>query len=391
MIIQVADRLQKTKEYYFSSKMKELEKLRSEGRDIINIAIGNPDLMPSRSTLDELIKSVNNPELHGYPPYRGIPQFREAVSTWYLKKYKVTLNSEDEILPLIGSKEGITHISLTFVNPGDKVLVPELGYPAYRSVTEMIGGISIDYPMVETAQGWLPDFEGLEKMDLQEVKLMWLNYPHMPTGTPASTKLFESFVSFAEKHNILLCHDNPYSLILNESDPISLLSVPGAKKVAIELNSMSKSHNMAGWRIGWIAGDKEYLDEIIKIKSNVDTGMFKPLQLAAVKALENSDAWHDDRNDIYRKRKVLVYKILDQLNCVYTKNQVGMFIWARLPDGVTAVDFVDHLLYKQHIFVSPGFIFGPKGSDFIRVSLCNDVKILNKVIDRLRNFDLNPS
>lgn len=388
MIIDTADRLKITKEYYFSVKLQEVRNLIAKGNDIINIAIGNPDMEPSQSTIDELNKQSNNPDNHGYQPYRGIPELRISISEWINSIYGVSLNSENEILPLIGSKEGITHISLAFLNPGDEVLVPELGYPAYGAVTEMVGGKAVKYPMIEE-ENWKPDLQALQKTDLSKVKLMWINYPNMPTGARADKKVFEDIIAFAAKNKILICHDNPYSLVLNDSKPISLLSVKEAKEVAIELNSMSKSHNMAGWRIGWVAGAKDYIDAILKIKSNVDSGMFKPIQLAAVVAFKSSEFWHLARNVEYKKRRKLVYRILDQLSCTYNKSQTGMFIWARInPEIETCDKLADFLLYKKNIFVTPGFIFGEKGKQYIRVSLCVKQEILEKVIKRLESFDL---
>ncbi|MCG8310982.1 MAG: aminotransferase class I/II-fold pyridoxal phosphate-dependent enzyme [Cytophagales bacterium] len=389
MIIETADRLKITKEYYFSVKLQEVRSLISGGKDIINIAIGNPDMTPSQETIDELNIQSNNPANHGYQPYRSIPELRTSIKSWTKKVYGVSLDPDDEILPLIGSKEGITHISLAFLNPGDEVLVPELGYPAYAAVTEMIGGRSIKFPMIED-ENWKPDINAMRQMDLRKVKLMWINYPNMPTGAPASKKMFEELIEFAAENNILLCHDNPYSLILNQGDPVSILSVEGAKKVAVELNSMSKSHNMAGWRIGWVAGAKDHLDAILKIKSNVDSGMFKPLQLAAVKAFDNPDAWHRKRNLEYRNRRELVYKILDLLSCTYDRSQTGLFIWAKVPDEIgTSRKLADYLLYEKNIFVTPGFVFGDKGDKYIRTSLCVEQEVLKRVIGRLKSFDLS--
>lgn len=359
----------------------------AEGKDVINIAIGSPDLSPSNETIEALIEHVKNPKLHDYPPYQGLPQLRKAIKNWCLQTYGIELNEDNEILPLIGSKEGITHISLAFLDPGDEVLVPELGYPAYRAVAEMVGATARLYKLDEK-KNWQPDLASLEQEDLSRVKLMWLNYPHMPTGATISREMFGQLVEFARKHKILLCHDNPYSLVLNTDDPISILSIPGAKEVAIELHSFSKSHNMAGWRLGWLAGQKDYVYTIFKVKSNVDTGIFKPLQLAAARALENPPEWHKKRNDTYRERRNIVYEILNLLGCTYDKNQVGMFIWAKLPDGTNAEDFIDHLLYNYHIFIAPGFIFGEKGKNFIRASLCVDVEILKKVKNRLGEFDI---
>lgn len=383
MIINTARRLQGLKEYYFSVKLKEIRAMQAAGQDVINMGVGSPDLAPSDSTIQALTDSASNPHNHGYQPYKGIPSLRQAIADWYQRTYSVTLDPEKEILPLMGSKEGITHISLTFLDSGDEVLVPELGYPAYPAVTEMVGAISKTYPLIEN-KGWQPDFNALYQMDYSLVKLMWVNYPHMPTGSPATPKLFEQLVQFASDKKILLCHDNPYSLVLNEKPPLSLLSIPGANNVCLELNSMSKSHNMAGWRVGWMAGAQEYLDEVIKIKSNFDSGMFKGLQDAAVEALQNPPQWHEERNKIYRERRSVVFQILDTLHCTYNPHQEGLFVWAKIPDTFTSVEtFVDPLLYEKHIFFTPGFIFGEKGKRYIRVSLCNDVEILNRVLNRI--------
>ena len=388
MIIEKADRLKTTKEYYFSVKLQEVRDLIANGKDIINIAIGNPDMAPSQATIDELSKQADNPANHGYQSYRSIPELRKSIRKKIKKTYGISLDANDEILPLIGSKEGITHISLAFLNPGDQILVPELGYPAYEAVTEMIGGKCIKYPMLEY-QNWKPDFDALEKMDLNKVKIMWINYPNMPTGAPASKELFEEIIAFAKKHSILVAHDNPYSLILNEEAPMSLLGISGAKEVAVELNSMSKSHNMAGWRIGWVAGAKDYIDSIIQIKSNVDSGMFKPIQLAAARAFDNPESWHTTRNDVYRNRRKLVCKILDILGCTYDKSQTGMFIWAKVNDMFDSSEKLgDHLLYKKDIFVTPGFVFGEKGKKYIRVSLCVQEELLEQVLDRLESFKI---
>ncbi len=388
MIIETAHRLKITKEYYFSVKLQEVRTLISQGKDIINIAIGNPDMAPSQSTIDELNKQSNIPGNHGYQPYRSIPELRTSICEWTKKTYGVSLDADDEVLPLIGSKEGITHISLAFLDPGDEVLVPELGYPAYRAVTEMLGGKAINYPMIEE-ENWKPDLVALQKTNLSKVKLMWINYPNMPTGASAEKKVFEEIIAFAKRNKILICHDNPYSLVLNENAPLSLLSVDGAKEVSIELNSMSKSHNMAGWRIGWISGAKDYINAILKIKSNVDSGMFKPMQLAAVVAFNNSDSWHLTRNNEYKKRRELVYKILDLLSCTYNKLQTGMFIWAKVNPEIGSSDkLADYLLYAKNIFVTPGFIFGVKGRNYIRISLCVKQEILEKAIKRIEYFDL---
>ncbi|MDZ7606193.1 MAG: aminotransferase class I/II-fold pyridoxal phosphate-dependent enzyme [Cyclobacteriaceae bacterium] len=388
MIIKPAERLSTTKEYYFSVKLQEVRALMAKGRKIINVAIGNPDMAPSQATIDALTSNVGNPDSHGYQPYRGIPEFRGAIGKFMADVYGVSLNINDEILPLIGSKEGITHVSLAFLNPGDKALVPELGYPAYSAVTDMVGGMSIPYPMMEQAN-WRPDIKAIENMNLAGVKLMWINYPNMPTGAPASREAFQEIIDFAKKRQILIVHDNPYSLVLNETPPLSILSLAGAMDVALEMNSMSKSHNMAGWRIGWIAGSKAYIDTILQIKSNVDSGMFKPMQLAAVEAFANSSEWHTARNDEYRRRRTLVWKILDKLSCSYDRSQTGMFIWAHVPDAIgSAEKLSDYLLYELDIFVTPGFVFGAKGAKYIRISLSVKYEMLEEVLQRLENFDL---
>ena len=391
MIIPPADRLQITQEYYFSVKLQEVARLRAEGRDILNIAIGNPDMPPSEATIEAMARASRDPGNHGYQPYRGIPELRRAIGEWYHRIYGVGLDPDKEILPLIGSKEGITHISLAFLNPGDKVLVPELGYPAYRAVSEMVGAGVIEYPLLEDRQ-WQPDFEALEAMDLNRVKIMWINFPHMPTGAPASRESFSRLVDFAARKGILICHDNPYSLVLNEGSPLSLLSLPGAGALALELNSMSKSHNMAGWRIGWVAGAAGYLDQVIKIKSNVDSGMFKAVQLAAIEAFNNTDEWHRERNERYRKRREWVYKILDLLHCSYSLDQVGLFIWGKISSETPSSEWLtEHLLQHYRIFVSPGFIFGPKGHRYIRISLCENERLLEQAALRLKNFSLHTS
>ncbi len=389
MIIQAAKRLEHLKEYYFSVKLKEVKALQDAGHDVINLGIGSPDLAPSPETVQTLIASAERPGSHGYQSYKGTPALRKAIAGWYARTYGVTLDPETEILPLIGSKEGITHISLAFLDEGDGVLIPELGYPTYRSVSEMVGARVLTYPLVETA-GYQPDWDFLYGADLSHVKLMWVNYPHMPTGAPATPVLFEKLVAFAREKKILLCHDNPYSLVLNEEKPISLLSVPGAREVCLELNSMSKSHNMAGWRMGWVSGAKDYIDAVLKVKSNVDSGMFLPVQEAAVAALQNSEEWHAGRNEVYRRRRHLVYQVLDRLGCSYRRDQQGLFVWARVPDAVASVEkLVDGLLYGHHIFITPGFIFGDRGDRFIRLSLCTPENRLEQVLSRLENVQVS--
>lgn len=385
MIISLAHRADQTQEYYFSVKLAEVRRLQAAGHDVINIGIGNPDLMPSANTLDALMASAQEPNAHGYQSYKGTPAFRQAIARFYAHTYGVTLEPDTEILPLIGSKEGITHLSMTFLNEGDGVLVPELGYPAYRAVSQMIGANVSEYPLLEH-HGWQPDWEIMTDLLIENrVKIIWLNYPHMPTGAPATRALFEQAVRFAYDNRVLLCHDNPYSLILNKKPPISLLSIDGAKEVAVELNSLSKSHNMAGWRIGWMAGAKPYVDSVLAIKSNVDSGQFRPLMDAAAEALTNSDEWHRQRNAVYQGRLNAVHALLNALGCTYATDQEGLFIWAKLPDSVTSAEaLVDELLINKHIFIAPGFIFGPKGNRYVRVSLCVPKERIEEAVKRLK-------
>lgn len=389
MIIPLALRADQTQEYYFSVKLVEVRQLQAAGHDIINLGIGNPDLMPSANTIDVLAHSVQQPTSHGYQPYKGTPPLRQAIAKFYSHTYGVRLDADTEILPLIGSKEGITHLSLTFLNEGDGVLVPELGYPAYRAVSRMVGANVHEYPLLEHA-GWQPDWDAMTDLiaslpAAEKTKIIWLNYPHMPTGAPATRALFERAVRFAHDHQILLCHDNPYSLILNKKPPISILSVDGAKDVAVELNSLSKSHNMAGWRMGWMAGAKAYVDAVLTIKSNIDSGQFKPLMDAATEALGNSDDWHQERNAVYQGRLDAVHAFLDALGCTYTTDQEGLFIWAKLPDSVESAEtLVNDLLRNKHVFIAPGFIFGPKGNRYVRVSLCVSKERIEEAVKRLR-------
>lgn len=384
MIIDTARRTKQTSEYYFSVKLAEVRKLIAEGHDVINLGIGNPDMMPSTETLTALAEASQKPQAHGYQPYVGTPAFRNAIAAFYDHTYGVRLDPASEILPLLGSKEGITHISLTFLDPGDEVLVPELGYPAYRAVSQMVGAVVKEYPLREH-EGWQPDWEAMESLVTARTKMMWLNYPHMPTGAPATRQLFEEAVDFAKRNKILLCHDNPYSLILNKKEPISLLSVEGAKEVAIELNSMSKSHNMAGWRLGWLSAAKEYISAVLTIKSNVDSGMFWAMQEAAVAALQNPDTWHDERNAVYQGRLEAAESILEALGCTWDKKQEGMFLWGKLPESVESAEtLVNELLIQKHVFIAPGFIFGPKGQRYIRLSLCMPKERIWEALERIK-------
>jgi len=385
MIIETAQRTRQTAEYYFSVKLAEVRKLIAEGHDVIHMGIGNPDMMPSEQTIDALSEAARKSTAHGYQPYVGTVTYRNAIADYYKRTYGVSLNPTSEILPLIGSKEGITHISLTFLDPGDEVLVPELGYPAYRAVSKMVGAEVKEYPLREDF-GWQPDWIAMEKLVTSRTKIMWLNYPHMPTGAPATKELFEEAVAFATKHKILLCHDNPYSLVLNKKAPLSILTIEGAKDVAIELNSMSKSHNMAGWRMGWMAAAKPYIDAVLTIKSNVDSGMFWALQEAASAALGNSDEWHAERNAVYQGRLEAAEAFLNTLGCTWDRAQEGMFLWGKLPDSVESAEtLVNSLLIEKHVFIAPGFIFGPKGQRYIRLSLCMPKERIWEAVERIKN------
>ncbi len=384
MIIEKANRLNTTEEYYFATKLREIAKRKATGEDIINLGIGSPDLMPPYAGIDELMKQSKNAESHGYQSYTGIPQLRQAFAGWYEEYFGVRLNPESEILPLMGSKEGIMHISLAFLNPGDKVLVPDPGYPAYNAVANIVGAGVIKYNLREE-NNWLPDFDELETLASEKVKILWLNYPHMPTGTKATKAMFEELISFARKYKILVVNDNPYSFILNE-EPMSILSIPGAKEVVIELNSLSKSHNMAGWRIGCVAGNGDYLKCILAIKSNMDSGMFKPMQLAAVKALAKDRNWYRAINDEYAVRQLMAMEIFDGLKVKYVKAQSGMFVWGKIPDEFKdSYAFSDHYLNSKAVFITPGAIFGKNGEKYVRVSLCSTQEVFREVLRRLGN------
>ena len=380
MIIQPSDRLNTAEEYYFSKKLKEIALLNQSGERVINLGIGSPDLMPHERVITRLSNTIVEPDVHGYQPYQGLPELKSAIAAFTGKRFKVHLD-QDEVLPLIGSKEGIMHISWSYLNPGDKVLIPALGYPTYTSVTKLAGGEPVYFPLKES-EGWAPDWEFLENLDYTGIKLLWLNYPHMPTGTRGSVQTFERFVKLAHEKGFLICHDNPYSFILNDQ-PLSIFSVDGAKNVSIELNSLSKTFNMAGWRIGWVSGMKSYLEPILRVKSNIDSGMFKPLQLAAIEALNLDDSWLTELNEVYSRRKKLVYSLLEKLNCTYSQDQSGLFVWARVPEG-DAESFSDHILKESKVFITPGFIFGDSGRAFIRISLCSSAEKLEEAIDRIR-------
>jgi len=382
-MIKPAHRTEMVNEYYFSLKLKQIEEMNSQGHAVINLGIGNPDLLPPVNALNLLSQKVLESGVHGYQSYKGIPELRNAFSRWYSNYYNVTLNPNTEILPLFGSKEGIMHISLAYLNPGDKVLIPNPGYPTYMSVSQLVGAELIEYDLL-AQNNWYPDFDQLEALDLEKVKIMWVNYPHMPTGQPATMELFHKLVAFGKKHQILICNDNPYSFILNDK-PLSILSVPDAMEVALELNSLSKSHNMAGFRVGMVAGKSEYIDTILKVKSNMDSGMYKPLQLAASKALENTMEWYKSVNAQYIERRKWVYQIFDLLGASYDVKQTGLFIWARIPDAYKdSYEFSDFYLQEAKVFLTPGSIFGSNGNRFARISLCSNEDQLQLALIRLK-------
>ena len=382
MIVKPADRTGNVQEYYFSQKLAQIDRMRKEGADIINLGIGSPDQAPSESTVASLISYAARPTSHGYQSYTGIPALRKAFGEWYRKYFRVELNPDNEILPLMGSKEGIMHISMAFVNPGDEVLIPDPGYPTYSSVTNLVGGIVRKYSLEEKL-GWTPDLDALEKSDLSRVKLMWINYPNMPTGTKGSVQLFKKLVAFSRKYKILLCNDNPYSFILN-NDYHSVLGVEGAKESVLELNSLSKSQNMAGWRIGMVAGHSDYIKEILKVKSNMDSGMFLPMQMAAAEALSNPASWYESVNAVYLKRRKTVEEIMEILDCRYDKNQVGLFLWGKIPDSVKSCgEFIEQILNTAHVFITPGVIFGTNGERYIRISLCATEERLAEAKERI--------
>ena len=387
-MITPAKRLETVQEYYFSRKLKEVAEMNAKGLDVISLGIGSPDMPPSENTIKKLCETAPLPNVHGYQPYVGIPELRQGFADFYKRWYNVELNPATEIQPLIGSKEGILHVTLAFVNPGEKVLVPNPGYPTYSSLSTLLGAEVVYYDLKED-QNWQPDFEALENMDLTDVKLMWVNYPNMPTGANASVELLEKLVAFAKKHNIVVVNDNPYSLILNRK-PLSIMQIEGAKDCCIEFNSMSKSHNMPGWRVGMIAANPTFIQWILKVKSNIDSGMFRPLQLAAAEALHNEDSWHEAMNiDLYGKRRAVAEQIMDILGCTYDKNQVGMFVWGKIPAELSDVEqLTEKILHEARVFITPGFIFGSNGARYIRISLCATEEKLKLALYRIRNEEL---
>ena len=385
--IKPADRLSSVSEYYFSRKLKEVAQMNAEGKDVISLGIGSPDMPPSEETLQRLCEAAHDPNGHGYQPYVGIPELRQAFARWYKRWYGVDLDPGKEIQPLIGSKEGILHVTLAFVNPGDQVLVPNPGYPTYTSLSKILGAEVIYYDLKEE-NGWMPDFEALERMDMSRVKLMWTNYPHMPTGTNATPELYEKLVALAKRKDIVIVNDNPYSFILNDR-PLSILSVPGAKDCCIEFNSMSKSHNMPGWRVAMLASNADFVQWILKVKSNIDSGMFRAVQLAAATALDADADWYEGNNLNYRNRRTLADAIMHELGCTYDENQVGMFLWGKIPDEYSDVEqLTEKVLHEARVFITPGFIFGSNGKRYIRISLCCKDNKLAEALERIRKMIL---
>lgn len=382
--IKPADRLSQVTEYYFSRKLKEIERLNAEGKDIISLAIGSPDMPPSQATVDKLCEVARQAGAHGYQPTSGTPELRQAMAGFYKRWYGVDIDPQTEVQPLIGSKEGILHITLAFVNPSDKVLVPNPGYPTYTLLSKILGAEVVNYNLRED-DGWQPDFNELESMDLTGVRIMWTNYPNMPTGAPARMETYKRLVSFARRHNILIVNDNPYSLILNEK-PLSLLQVEDAKDCCIELNSMSKSHNMPGWRVGMCVGNRQFIQWILKIKSNIDSGTFRGIQLAAAEAYNNDDAWHRQANvETYRRRRHLAEAIMQELGCEYDKGQAGMFLWGKIPARyANAEELTEKVLHDARVFITPGFIFGSNGERYIRISLCAKDERMEEALRRIK-------
>lgn len=387
MIIEAAEKLENINEYYFSMKLKQIAELRAAGKPIINLGIGNPDQPPSPETIDALKRSADNPKNHGYQSYIGIPELRRALSDFYRKTYGISLDADTEILPLLGSKEGISHISNAFLNPVDVVLVPNPGYPTYTSATYLANAQPVSYAL-DAANSWLPDLSKISADVLRECKLFWINYPNMPTGAKGALAAFEKLIKLANEYRFLIVNDNPYSLILNESEPISIFQTENAKAVCLELNSLSKSHNLAGARIGMVGGAADYISAILKVKSNVDSGMYLPVQESAVAALGNSDEWHRERNEVYKNRRKYTRQIMDTLGCVYEKEQVGLFIWGEIPARyANAEELTEKLLHKADVFITPGFIFGDGGARYIRISLCSPENDLKEALERINKLD----
>ena len=382
-MIQTANRLNSVQEYYFSRKLKEVRQLISEGKPVINMGIGSPDLSPDKSVIEAIQKAMFDDKAHEYQSYQGLPELRKGFADFYSNKFGVNIDYNLEILPLMGSKEGIMHISLAFLNEGDEVLIPNPGYPTYASVTELVQAKPIYYDLTEE-NDWQPNFEHLEQTDLSKVKIMWVSYPHMPTGANGTLELFEKLIAFGKKHQILIINDNPYSFVLNEK-PLSILQVDGAKDIALELNSLSKTYNMAGWRVGMVLGNTKLIDAILKVKSNMDSGMFYGIQKGAIEALKLDNNWFNHQNEIYTKRRNLIFQLAEKLNCTYSKEAVGMFVWAKLPEGISAEEFIDTILIEKNIFITPGTIFGSNGNGYIRFSLCVSEEKIEEAIKRFNH------
>ena len=383
-MIQTAKRLQAVEEYYFSRKLKEVRQLIADGKPVINMGIGSPDLPPDKTVIEAIQKAIFDDKAHEYQSYQGLPELRKGMASFYAAQFGVALDFNTEILPLMGSKEGIMHISLAFLNEGDEVLIPNPGYPTYASVTELVQAKAITYDLT-SENNWFPDFEALEKTDLSKVKLMWVSYPHMPTGANGSLEVFEKLIAFGKKYNILIVNDNPYSFVLNDN-PISILQVNGAKDIALELNSLSKTFNMAGWRVGMVLGNATLLDAVLKVKSNMDSGMFYGIQKGAIEALKLGKDWFKSQDVVYTKRRNLIFTLAEKLNCTFNKNSVGLFVWAKLPEGIhSSEEFIDAILLEKHIFITPGTIFGSNGEGYIRFSLCVTEEKIQEAIKRITN------
>ena len=381
-MIAPAKRLDNVKEYYFSGKLREVRQMIAEGKKVINMGIGSPDLPPSPAIIAAITNAMTDAKAHEYQSYQGLPELREAIATFYSSHFGVSLNPANEILPLMGSKEGIMHISMAFLNEGDKVLIPNPGYPTYTSATKLVGAEPVFYNLSES-NNWEPDFDALEAQDLSGVKIMWVNYPHMPTGAKGSRAMFEKLVAFAVKHNILLVNDNPYSFVLNDAVQLSLFQIDGAKEVALELNSLSKTFNMAGWRVGMVMGNVQLIVAVLKVKSNMDSGMFYGIQKGAIAALNSGPEWFNELNKVYARRRNLIFKLADLLGCTYDATTAGLFVWVKLPKGIeNAEAYVDTILYDKHIFLTPGTVFGTAGEGYIRFSLCADEAIITEAINR---------
>lgn len=385
MIISPSDRIGKVKTYYFATKLAQIAQMNEEGAPIINLGIGSPDQLPPTAVIDKLGEASRGEDVNKYQSYTGLPQLKEAFADWYQRHFNVDVDPTKEVLPLIGSKEGIMHIAMSFLNPGDKVLVPDPGYPAYRMTTLLAGAEPLPFDL-RADNDWQPDWEALEQEDLSKVKIMWVNYPNMPTGAKGSRALFEKLIAFGKKHSILICHDNPYGFILNDQ-PMSIMEVAGAEEVALELNSLSKCYNMSGWRVGVMVANQEVISSVLKFKSNMDSGMYKPLQIAATEALSQDQAWFDSLNEEYERRRKVVWEIMDILQCQYDKDSAGLFVWGLVPQDINDTEaWVEEILQKTRVFITPGFIFGTNGAKYIRISLCTSVEIFQEALRKIEKY-----